>query len=80
VLPALFARAPGRLRSPGAALIREGVWPLSHPTPPALSQSCRPLAPPAFPFGAGWGGGGTGLSLSALWLPRRCDDGECLRR
>jgi len=62
--PPLFA-VSGRSRSLGAALIPEGAWPLSHSTPPPLSQSCRALAPPAFPLGVGLG---SPLSLSVLFV------------
>jgi len=63
-LSPLFARAPGRPRSLGTAVKREGVWPLSHLTPPLLSQSCHSLATPAFPLPGEGGGGGLGSPLS----------------
>ena len=69
-LLALFTSAPGRRRSLGAALICEGVWPLSHSIPLPLSQSCRSLATPSFPL---WGRGGWGvLSLPVLLQPCSC--------
>ena len=59
----LFAD-PVRPRSPGAALVREGVWPLSHSSPSTLGQSCRSLAAPSIPLGVG--GLGSPLSPGAF--------------
>ena len=63
--PSLFA-VPVRLHSPGAALVREGVWTLSHSSLATLSQSCHLSAAPSFPLREGGGGLSSSLSPSAF--------------